>query len=620
MVDIPASNTELATLLQKIEEGLKAGSSWWRRILRRLRWPFTKADIEEDLKKIKHFKTLFMIAGRHNHLALSCAIKNTLGDVKDKIDEIHETQKIKKIAAWLTSLDYIALKALDSGSLSPGVGKTVLASIIVDYLWLLSMDRKKKTLVLSVFCDYESAVKQIIENVPRTLWKQLIQERGLSSLIISLYNNRTPLLLDTLTKYFSQAPSSFCRVYIILDALDEFPDNDGGREKLIKPLWKLHANTSLLVMTRDIFTIGSLFKADTRLDIRTADEDISLYIVSKLSCGRLARLVEGQDDLLQAILGVVTATADGMFYLGFLCMESLAQTTNSMANAYDTTMEKINSQGVYEKDLAYQLRHALAVEPGRKTLDPDNLCDEELFGTVCAGFVVMDSTYTEFGYLQGRGPIVRFNLRCRSILSLDGSQIFSFVTSIARTCLSYMSFTNLDLPRLYSPNIALLPFDFLTSPDVLSTKYPFVNYSCSCWGYHACGTVQYSLEKEIIAFLSDAKHREVADILRAAHRLRASHAPCMKGPPSPLQCTVCEGLVHIMEVLLNHRGADPYEEVPLLAAVETGHLGMAELLLSREDVDVNQADPNRFHATPLMEAAGNGHEEVLKASDANLEP
>ncbi len=75
---------------------------------------------------------------------------------------------------------------------------------------------------------------------------------------------------------------------------------------------KFNTNIHLLVTLRDISTIGLLFEADTRLDIRAAVDDINLYIMSRLSCGRLARLTKGRDDLQQAILDGVTEKADGM--------------------------------------------------------------------------------------------------------------------------------------------------------------------------------------------------------------------------------------------------------------------------------------------------------------------
>ncbi len=197
---------------------------------------------------------------------------------------------------------------------SAGVGKTILASIIIDYLQ--SLDYKEKTLILSIFCDYKLATAQTIANLFCSLLKQLVQDHGLSGPITLLYNqclrDGTRPSLNALTKIISQELESFHRVYIVLDALDEFPDDNGGQEKLINTTRSLGDNIYLLVTSRNISTIGLLFEEDTRLDIRAADDDINLYIMSKLSCGRLARLIKGRDNLRQAILDGVTEKADGM--------------------------------------------------------------------------------------------------------------------------------------------------------------------------------------------------------------------------------------------------------------------------------------------------------------------
>ncbi|KAK0438148.1 ankyrin repeat-containing domain protein [Desarmillaria tabescens] len=525
---------------------------------------------------------------------------------------------------------------------NPGVGKTILSSIVIDYLQ--SLDYEEKTLILRIFCDYQSAATQTIANLFCSLLKQLIQDHGLSPSITSLYNElrrkQTRPSLGALTKILSQELESFHRVYIVLDALDEFIDNNGGREELIDMIKSLGDNIHLCVTSRVITTIGTLFEEDTRLDIRASDDDIKAYITTKLSCGRLARLIKGRDDLRQEILDGITEKADGMFLLAGLHMDSLAQSTtpkilrvalgklpDNMAGAYDKTLERVNSQGEHDRDLAYrifgwiafaarpltvlELRYALAVELGTTALDPDNLCNDDLLGSVCAGLVIMDQPNWIFRYYDI--SIVRFvHYTTQEYFMSRQDDLFpGFGGSITRTCLTYMTFNDIDIPRPCIPE-KTYTVSFFGSPLALLLrdieKHMFLNYSYSYWGYHASGLVQYSIEREIIAFLDVAHHRQVADMLRTRHM---HWPPSPVVPPSPLQSAVHQGLVHITEVLLN-QGADPREELPLVVAAEVGHLEIVKLLLSRDDVDVNQADPKNFH-TPLMEAARNGHEEVIKA-------
>ncbi|SJL09334.1 uncharacterized protein ARMOST_12711 [Armillaria ostoyae] len=68
-------------------------------------------------------------------------------------------------------------------NLGIGVGKIILASIIIDYLRSLPVD-EKKTLVLSIFCDYQSAAAQTVN----LLCSLLNQDNRLSAPITLLYN------------------------------------------------------------------------------------------------------------------------------------------------------------------------------------------------------------------------------------------------------------------------------------------------------------------------------------------------------------------------------------------------------------------------------------------------
>ncbi|PBK81184.1 hypothetical protein ARMGADRAFT_1146484, partial [Armillaria gallica] len=123
--------------------------------------------------------------------------------------------------------------------------------------------------------------------------------------------------LNDLTKILLQELASFYCVYIVLDALDEFTggkleEQMNKQEELIRITKSLGDNIHLLVMSRDIISIELLFKADTKLNTRAAEDDINLYIMSKLSCGCLSEFIKERDDLQQAILDEVTEKADGM--------------------------------------------------------------------------------------------------------------------------------------------------------------------------------------------------------------------------------------------------------------------------------------------------------------------
>ncbi len=123
------------------------------------------------------------------------------------------------------------------------------------------------------------------------------------------------------------------------------------------------------------------------------------------------------------------------FLLASLHMDSLAQSTNrkilrdalkelpdNIKKAYDETMKRVNHQGKHKSALAscifgwiafakrplivLELQHALAVEPGTATLNPENLCNEDILVSICGGLVVIDQT----GWDR---DIVRFVRKCK---------------------------------------------------------------------------------------------------------------------------------------------------------------------------------------------------------------
>ncbi|KAK0502581.1 hypothetical protein EDD18DRAFT_1065411, partial [Armillaria luteobubalina] len=99
------------------------------------------------------------------------------------------------------------------------------------------------------------------------------------------WHKTTTLLLDDFTKCLSEVlQGAFSHVYIVLDALDEFADDN--REFLVNmirrslgsnPCFRLH----LLVTSRHDIALDSPFKADTTLDIEASTDDIKLYAVDR---------------------------------------------------------------------------------------------------------------------------------------------------------------------------------------------------------------------------------------------------------------------------------------------------------------------------------------------------
>ncbi|PBK80654.1 hypothetical protein ARMGADRAFT_976966 [Armillaria gallica] len=164
---------ELTELLKELDKKLVIDPPQWKKVKKRLLWTLTKTSVEEDLKKIEHFKTLVMSAVQLDDVKLSHAIKVMVTDVKGTLDVfMQKTEQVQmrteyaEIEKWLTA-GYVDYKSIQEqilkeytegtgqqfltspvflnwkdGSLAtclwcpgqPGAGKSVLASAIVEDL------------------------------------------------------------------------------------------------------------------------------------------------------------------------------------------------------------------------------------------------------------------------------------------------------------------------------------------------------------------------------------------------------------------------------------------------------------------------------------------------------
>ncbi|KAK0215962.1 hypothetical protein EDD85DRAFT_894851 [Armillaria nabsnona] len=359
----------LEELLDGLKEKVNNDPPQWKMVKKRLLWTLTKTSVEDDLKKIERFKTLVMSTLQLDVIKLSHAIKDMLGDSKRTAEEtlgIIKKQQMDEetveVVKWLASntVDYndVQLETMkkhvsntgqwilklpeflswvDGSGKSrtlrcqggPGVGKTFLASIIVNHLRSLPVVKEGKALVLSIFCDYKSMVEQTVENVLRSLLKRLVQDYGLFPLTKTLHANRETKhpSLDDLTKCLSEALQCASHVYIVLDALDEFTND--YQEHLINMIrGSLGNNIHLFVTLRPGIGLDSLFEADTTLDIEASADNIELYISDRLSQSqRLASNVKGEGGLIlrEKILSQVTEKSYGSFWQGCIWTHLLAQ-------------------------------------------------------------------------------------------------------------------------------------------------------------------------------------------------------------------------------------------------------------------------------------------------------
>ncbi|KAJ7485321.1 hypothetical protein FB451DRAFT_1168602 [Mycena latifolia] len=291
-----------------------------------------------------------------------------------------------------------------------GAGKTVLTCarhsplILLRYL-IVRLDNLRATLesrsmrVAVIYLDHKETEAQSPSNLLADLWRQLIFDRPISLAVHCLYaqhrEQRTRPSLEEIDAILCSTISELSKVFIIVDALDEYPEQQ-----------------------------RSVLLGHLSLPARRATDDIRRYInAAVLKSSRLSKHIENRSALREEIEEIIVRCSDGMweslFLLAKLHIDSLTtkHAVKSVRNAlrnmpdnfnssYDEVVDRINRQSEDDKALAWrtsswitnakrplrpsELREALAVEVGTKKHDCDNLLDMVTILSVCASLVVIN--------------------------------------------------------------------------------------------------------------------------------------------------------------------------------------------------------------------------------------
>ncbi|KAJ7586381.1 ankyrin repeat-containing domain protein, partial [Mycena floridula] len=524
----------------------------------------------------------------------------------------------------------------------PGVGKTVLASIIVNHLQDLHQ-MTPDICVVSIYCNYRQQSEQTSSALIGSILKQLVEHRScLSEHLAAMQEKLTPRKsrpsLSELMDALKTELELFNRVFLIVDAFDECSDSDGTRGEVLSSLLSLPASVHLLITSRDMLSIAQEFDGHSILEVSADTDDLRTYIGQRIkNDGRLKRLIKGDERLQEEIPVEVIAKADGMFLLARLHMDSLASKHTRKAllaalrtlpkeihNSYHDTMSRIRAQTEDDRDLAFQvfswltyaqrplkvreLQHALAVSPEMTEMDTDGVVDVDILTSVCAGLVIIEPDsdiihlvhYTTQEYFEQQ----------REFLFPEAQYM------IAVACITYLSF---ELPHSETEVFWLEDnssnFDFDTCIDY---RYPFLAYSARYWGDHTRGlearTFEYALPfLQSIIKVNCAFRAGWSNYLKHTH-LWNHHSPAYPDVMS-IHLLAISGLARTIELLIlreetNVDIPDSFGCTPLLYAIQQKHTDTAALLLEKSPTSARHK--NKFGSTPLSIASACGAETMVQ--------
>ncbi|KAL9581706.1 MAG: hypothetical protein Q9203_005787 [Teloschistes exilis] len=468
-----------------------------------LAWDLNKSYCLEVLDTIERAKSRVTLAFQDDTLKLTQAIKEDTARIGTTIDDrvstlslgidgIHQKcdlEERRTILEWLSPLNFYrvqqdisARREADTGQWfpdapefqkwtyganntlccpgMPGAGKSILASLPVDFLRQLP-GKDPPIGVEAVYCNFKDQEQQTLENLLTSVCVQLLQESStLPSKLMDLYETCSSKGirpgLQKILPVFRDAVNACGLVYLVVDALDECMEE--VRNDFISNMIAISLNLKLLVKTRYIDSIMNRFTSSPQLQVRTDSGDLNKYIRSRIQ--RLA--VQVQPQVADEICRSIIAQADGMFLVAKLHVDSLASKASmktlkqavknlsgTLNDLYDNAIQRIHTTLSHEfRNLAKKALHwvastyrplpvdallvALAIEPGEKHFDPDGCPSISLVLDICAGLLILDEQskvirlvhYTLQDYVNAQERAIYTKVHC----------------SIARICMTYLDF------------------------------------------------------------------------------------------------------------------------------------------------------------------------------------
>ncbi|KAF7939835.1 hypothetical protein EAE99_001640 [Botrytis elliptica] len=631
---------------------------------RRILYPFRKSTLMRLQESVEHVRSNLVFAMDILNLSTVSTtaekvvdISNQVTTISDSVDAIITQQMDKeslKVLKWLSAIDchskqreILSRRQEGTGewlfksqeyqnwlggkdrllwcSGSPGAGKTVLTSAIVDDLE--TRFSVSNVGIAFIYCNY--AEKISIAEYLASIIQQLIRQRYvIPDYILDLYHKHrsmgTKINAAEAVHLLHILASEFPRLYIVVDALDECEETKKTRTNLIRQLQNLPSNAHLLLTSRRLGDIEEKLSDHPHLEIRASDDDVRVYLEARIDMEEnILKFCKKDPTIRKTIVGKIAEKAHGMFLLAHMHMEAIASELKIsrvrkaltvlpeiIYKTYDDAMKRImEGQETNRKILAMnilmwlscakkpltvrELQHAVAIMelgPDESELDEDDFYDQDLLLTVCAGLVVIDP---ESGVIR----LCHFTLQ--EYFERHRAKFFpNSGVLITQACIRYLSLDNFREPE---------------RPDRETIKtrlkeYPLLSYASQYLGVHAQGAAEIDLMDDILHFLNQKTLVNSASAAMIPFSIRHT----IEFPP-PIVAAAMFGLPTIVGELLK-RGADieavcPKDFTPLLIAAELGHFPVVQLLINSK---ANLFAKDYQQENALHKAARKGHVEIVK--------
>ncbi|KAG0648347.1 Ankyrin repeat-rich membrane-spanning [Hyphodiscus hymeniophilus] len=531
---------------------------------------------------------------------------------------------------WMRSGGFLWLYGI------PGCGKTMLCSTIIEAVKEVCSESTTHILAYFYF-DFQDIIKQDVVILLRSLIKQLCaNEVELQDELQPMYAKYKASGLATTVEeltsiLFSVIDRLDKKIYIMMDALDEYPEQseNSERRELLDQIERIvkheSGNLHILVTSRNEVdiraTLGTLANGGIYIQNSKVDADIGLF-----------RWVVCQFDVLRNCKRV-SAIKKALAELPKTLDETYARILSDIAeNYFDEARSILRWVAFSARPLSLQeVTEAAVLRPGDDSLDPDErLYNAEDVLRICHGLIAVSREEVKICGTDTECDVVRFaHFSVQEYLMPDRAGSFSISDTsahsyIAESCISYF-----------------LQMDLLDLSDQCLDDNPLLRYSAEYWFTHvqkiesdkdaAPGvlerTYNFLTQNSRNGYLTWLRIRDPGDVNPSYH----FQHPINSFPP-PLYYASSFGFrdatqrllktgtdVNIVQWLLDYKAnvntVESYHSGgfygrALAIASEGGNEHMVEQLLEL-GADVNAPGSNKY-GNALHQATANGHNRIVQ--------
>lgn len=171
---------------------------------------------------------------------------------------------------------------------TPGAGKTILMSAIVETMCQITCTLQKKIGIAYIYCTYEDGLDVI--DIFVSVLEQLV--RGLPGipfyvecLLKSMKRNGSPLSIDDVSRSLLSLRPFYSRFYVLIDAFDEFSPDMRHQERLFDALLEMQKEHGCNIFATSRFSAPASRFIDSNglLKIHPPIHDLVTYAESHLS-------------------------------------------------------------------------------------------------------------------------------------------------------------------------------------------------------------------------------------------------------------------------------------------------------------------------------------------------